>query len=120
MICLALLGLALVSCGAEKGADQEEATKTDAAAKPTTDKGEEKEPSETTLSPAEQQSAGIALGRVLNRQLGTGLSVSGTLDVPPESAVAVATPLGGFVQSTDLLQGTYVRKGAGAGHYPQP
>jgi cobalt-zinc-cadmium efflux system membrane fusion protein len=114
MICLALLSLALVSCGADKGADKEEA-KADATAKTATakgeEKGEEKEPTKATLSPAERQSAGIALGRVLNRPLGTGLSVSGTLDVPPESAVAVATPLGGFVQSTDLLQGTYVRKG---------
>lgn len=64
-----------------------------------------------TLSPAEQRAAGLQTGRVETRPLGTGLAVNGTLDVPPESAVSITAPLGGYVESTWLLQGSRVRKG---------
>jgi len=104
---LALLNLFLFGCGADKKEAAEATTET---SRPAAEASEE-EATETTLSPAEQQAAGLALGHLENRPLGTGLAVSGTLDVPPESAVAVAAPLGGFVESTALLQGTKVRKG---------
>lgn len=104
---LVLLNLFLFGCDADKKEAAEATTETSRPAAETS----EEEATETTLSPAEQQAAGLALGHLENRPLGTGLAVSGTLDVPPESAVAVAAPLGGFVESTALLQGTKVRKG---------
>lgn len=104
---LVLLNLTLFGCGADKPEGAEAATETSPAAA----KASEEEATETTLSAAEQQAAGLALGHLENRPLGTGLAVSGTLDVPPESAVAIAAPLGGFVESTALLQGTKVRQG---------
>ncbi|MBC8082899.1 MAG: efflux RND transporter periplasmic adaptor subunit, partial [Hymenobacter sp.] len=68
-------------------------------------------PDQVTLSPAEQRAAALKTGRVAARLMGTGLAVTGVLDVPPESAVSITAPLGGFVENTELLQGTRVRKG---------
>ncbi|KAA9325066.1 efflux RND transporter periplasmic adaptor subunit [Hymenobacter busanensis] len=64
-----------------------------------------------TLTPAEQQAAGLKTGRVQDRPMSSGLAVNGTLDAPPESSVSITAPLGGYVQSTELLQGTRVRQG---------
>lgn len=99
-----LLSLPLLNCGGPQP---------EAAALPATDEAAEAEaPADVVrLSAAEQQAAGLALGRLKNRPLGTGLAVSGVLDVPPESALAITAPLGGFVESTTLLQGTRVRRG---------
>ncbi|GAA3994927.1 efflux RND transporter periplasmic adaptor subunit [Hymenobacter fastidiosus] len=71
----------------------------------------ETDPDLVLLSVAEQQAGGLETGRVSSRPMGTGLAVTGTLDVPPESSVAITAPLGGFVENTQLLQGTRVRKG---------
>jgi cobalt-zinc-cadmium efflux system membrane fusion protein len=97
--------------------DKPETAVVDAAGRETvpTEEVEEAEGEEATdlviLSPAQQQVAGIQTGRLTNRPMGAGLAVTGTLDVPPESAVSITAPLGGFVENTELLQGTRVRKG---------
>ena len=101
-----LTALLLTACGS--GGKEKTAEKAEAA----TEKPEADAPADVVrLSAPEQQAAGLALGHLEERPLGTGLAVSGTLDVPPESALAVAAPLGGFVESTSLLQGSRVRKG---------
>lgn len=100
-----LLGLTLAGCTQHNEKEPAEATET-----PTSGEGEESS-DVVTLSPAEQQAAGIQTGRVQGRPMGAGLAVTGTLDVPPESAVSITAPLGGFVESTELLQGAHVRKG---------
>ncbi len=64
-----------------------------------------------TLTPEEQRYGGVRTGRIGIRALGQGLKVNGTLDVPPENLVAITAPLGGFVESTHLLQGMRVRRG---------
>jgi len=105
---VALASLLLTACGSGKGEKASE--KADA---PATEQPPESEEATDVvrLSAAEQQAAGLVLGHLESRPLGTGLAVSGTLDVPPESALAVAAPLGGFIESTSLLQGARVRKG---------
>jgi cobalt-zinc-cadmium efflux system membrane fusion protein len=114
---LALLGLTLVGCGTDKkeAATGEATTETSAVAtaegKPAPEGAEEAEPTETTLSPAEQRTAGIRLGKVQDRVLSGGLKVNGTLDAPPENAVTVSALLGGIVERTTLLQGSQVRAG---------
>jgi len=96
--------------------DKPETAVADAEGRETaTKEGEEAENEEATdlvtLSPAQQQVAGIQTGHLTNRPMGAGLAVTGTLDVPPESAVSITAPLGGFVENTELLQGTRVRQG---------
>lgn len=39
------------------------------------------------------------------------ITLQGKIDVPPSSLISVSFPLGGYLQSTDLLPGTPVKKG---------
>jgi len=107
-----LLSLTLAGCGSDSKSTadaDEKPAKAEAGESPA---GEAEEASDlVTLSPAEQQAGGLKTGRVSSRPMGAGLAVNGTLDVPPESAVSITAPLGGYVQSTELLQGSRVRKG---------
>ena len=83
-----LTALLLTACGS--GGEEKTAEKTEA----TPEKADTDAPADVVrLSAPEQQAAGLALGHLEERPLGTGLAVSGTLDVPPESALAVAAPL---------------------------
>jgi cobalt-zinc-cadmium efflux system membrane fusion protein len=63
------------------------------------------------LSDAQRAQAGIELGRMERRDLGTLLPVQGAIDVPPQNLVSVSAPLGGYLRSTDLLPGMEVQKG---------
>ena len=105
---LLLLGFSLAGCDSKT---KEAAPAEAEAAANETGGAAEADPELVTLSPAEQQAGGLKTGRVSARPMGTGLAVTGTLDVPPESSVAITAPLGGFVESTTLLQGTRVSKG---------
>lgn len=61
---------------------------------------------------AEQiKTAGIEVGNVEQKQISGTIKVNGVLDVPPQQLVSVSAPLGGFLKSTVLLQGSRVTKG---------
>lgn len=109
---LALLGLTLAGCGQEKmdTAVPEAAEATTKTSGDETAAGEENA-TETTLSAPEQQAAGIRLGRLEERVLSGTLKVNGTLDAPPENAVAVSALLGGIIERTTLQQGSQVKAG---------
>jgi membrane fusion protein, heavy metal efflux system len=64
-----------------------------------------------SLTNAQVASAGIELGKVEQRQISGTVKVNGMLDVPPQQLVSVSVPMGGFLKSTSLLQGTRVEKG---------
>ncbi|WP_026461312.1 efflux RND transporter periplasmic adaptor subunit [Adhaeribacter aquaticus] len=53
----------------------------------------------------------VELGNITSKNLSSVIAVNGLLDVPPQNLVSVSAPLGGFVKSTDLLQGMRVKKG---------
>ncbi|HNW97226.1 MAG TPA: efflux RND transporter periplasmic adaptor subunit [Bacteroidales bacterium] len=55
--------------------------------------------------------AGIELGNVEQKNIGSVLKLSGIINVPPQNLVTVSAPLGGYIKSTDLLQGSPVKKG---------
>ena len=63
------------------------------------------------LSKEQFKSAKIRLGQVEQRTIHGTIKANGMLDVPPQNLVTVSAPLGGFVKSTDLLQGMKVQKG---------
>jgi membrane fusion protein, heavy metal efflux system len=63
------------------------------------------------LTEAQSKTAGIALGKIENKQISGTVKVNGVLDVPPQQLVSISVPLGGFVKNTSLLQGSRVRKG---------
>lgn len=55
--------------------------------------------------------AGIELGKIEQRQINSTIKVNGMLDVPPQQMVSISVPMGGFLKSTNLLQGSHVAKG---------
>lgn len=61
---------------------------------------------------AEQyKTADIQMGVIEEKALSGTTKVNGMLDVPPQSLVSIAAPFGGFVKSTEMLQGLKVHKG---------
>lgn len=63
------------------------------------------------LSEAQYKTAAIALDKVAMKNLSASIQVSGMLDIPPQNLVSVSALMGGFIKSTDLLQGMKVHKG---------
>ena len=63
------------------------------------------------LTAAQMKTAGIELGKAERKQISGTIKVNGVLDVPPQQLVSVSVPMGGFLKSTPLLQGSAVRKG---------
>jgi len=53
----------------------------------------------------------IELGSVEERNISSSIKVNGMLDVPPQNLASISAPLGGFVKSTEFLQGMHVNKG---------
>ena len=63
------------------------------------------------LTDAQYQSAGIEYGKVEKRTISGTIAASGFLDTPPQSKISISVPMGGFVKSINLLQGSLVKKG---------
>lgn len=80
-----------------------------------TEKTETAAPEEATnivsLTTAQVETAGIELGKIEQRQISGTIKVNGMLDVPPQNMVSISVPMGGFLKSTTLLQGSRVEKG---------
>ncbi|MES2691015.1 MAG: efflux RND transporter periplasmic adaptor subunit [Bacteroidota bacterium] len=57
------------------------------------------------------ETSALELGTVEMRNISGTIQANGMLDVPPQSKVTIAAPMGGFVKGTELLQGTHVKKG---------
>jgi len=77
----------------------------------TTEKSSPKAINEVTLSDAQYKALTIEIGSVEKRDISGAIKVNGMLDVPPQNLVSISAPLGGFVKSTELLQGMHVNKG---------
>lgn len=63
------------------------------------------------LTATQYKMAEIELGKIEQKTLSNVLKVNGVMDVPPQNLVSVSAPLGGFVYSTELLQGMKIKKG---------
>lgn len=63
------------------------------------------------LTEEQMKIADVVLGSVENKQISGTIRVNGKLDVPPQQLVSISAPLGGFLKSTSLLQGSRVKKG---------
>ncbi len=97
---LAILFVALIvsSCGSKS----EEVNK---------EEHHEEEESIVELSPEQVKTINLKLGKIEMKDLSGAIKVNGMLDVPPQNLVSISAPLGGFVKSTELLQGMKVTKG---------
>ncbi len=65
-----------------------------------------------TLTASQIRSAGLETDTVEIKEIGSHLRVAGKVDVPPQNMVSVSFPLGGYLKSTNLLPGVYIRRGA--------
>ncbi len=82
--------------------------------KTTTEESSEEVATETTtakLSPAKIQNIGIQTGKIQMESFSTILKVSGKVDVPPQNLISVSVPLGGYLKSSHLIPGMFVKKG---------
>ncbi|NOS90987.1 MAG: efflux RND transporter periplasmic adaptor subunit [Cyclobacteriaceae bacterium] len=64
-----------------------------------------------TLSAEQFKLLDIKLGTPEKKIMSGVINANGMLDVPPQNMVTISAPLGGFVKSTDILQGMRVKKG---------
>jgi len=95
-----IIGLALtMSCGSK------------AAEEAVTEDHHEEEENTVEFTSAQYKTADIELGKVASKQISGTIRVNGLLDVPPQQMVSISVPLGGFLKTTSLLQGSRVKKG---------
>lgn len=69
------------------------------------------ESSVASLTEKQVQSIGITTGSLEQKTFSTILKVSGKVDVPPQNLISVSVPLGGYLKSSHLIPGMFVRKG---------
>lgn len=93
-----LLVLLAVSCGSKAEDGKDEAHHEDAG-------------NTVELTDEQCSVAGLTLGSLEQKALSGAIKVNGMLDVPPQNLISISTPMGGFLKSTELLQGLKVKKG---------
>lgn len=97
---LAVLTIAfsLTSCGNKKEETKEESHHDEVA-------------NSVELTDEQYKIVGVTLGKIEMKALSGAIKVNGMLDVPPQNLVSISAPMGGFLKSTELLQGLKVKKG---------
>jgi membrane fusion protein, heavy metal efflux system len=66
---------------------------------------------EVTLTESQLSNADMRIGPIEQKAISSLLTVNGKIDVPPTNMVSVCVPMGGYLQSTTLLEGMHIRKG---------
>lgn len=97
IIILFNISLLLAACGGGKKEEQKTEVQTAANI--------------VTLTDAQLKNAGVQTGKLEKQSISSLLKVNGKIDVPPQNMVSISVPLGGYLQSTKLLPGMYVKKG---------
>ena len=64
-----------------------------------------------SFSAGQYKTANIQLGSIEMKNLSGTIKVNGMLDVPPQNLVSISAPTSGYIKSTEMLQGMYVKKG---------
>lgn len=66
---------------------------------------------EIFLTEAQLKNANIKVASLEKQMVSSILRVNGMVDVPPQSHVKISAPMGGYLKSTKLMEGTYVKQG---------
>lgn len=103
-LCIGLL-LGLCACSRSTETSTEQAT----TASPTD--SVRQGPQTVAISPTQFRETGIQLGTPDTLTLGETIQATGKLEAPPDQWASVHAPMGGFVRSTRLVEGDFVRKG---------
>jgi cobalt-zinc-cadmium efflux system membrane fusion protein len=64
------------------------------------------------LTDAQLKNADLQIGTLIDTSMHKVLKVNGHMDVPPNNIVSVSIPYGGYVKKTNLIPGTFVKKGS--------
>lgn len=64
-----------------------------------------------TLSDEQYKNTGIQIGKLQSKAISSILKLNGKIDVPPQNMVSISVPLGGYLESTNLLPGIHINKG---------
>ena len=97
IIILLNISLLLTACGGSKKEEQKTETTT--------------AENIVTLTDAQFKNAGVQTGKLELQSISSILKVNGKIDVPPQNMASISVPLGGYLKSTKLLPGMYVKKG---------
>lgn len=101
ILALVIMAVIMVSCSDKKSATGE-----------TNTEEQQKEQINLVELTAEQAKIiKIRTGKMEMKDLSGAIKVNGMLDVPPQNLVTISAPMGGFVKSTELLQGMQIKKG---------
>nr|WP_199079644.1 efflux RND transporter periplasmic adaptor subunit [Pedobacter sp. ASV19] len=93
-----IVGALLLSACSEKKA--KEATKE-----------EPKQGNTVSLTADQLKNTPVTLAVLEEKPISSVVKVNGKIDVPPQNLVSVSAPLGGFLKSTRLLPGMFIKKG---------
>lgn len=64
------------------------------------------------MTEAQFKNAEIQTTNIAQKVISNTLKINGMIDVPPQNLVSISIPIGGFVKMpSEILQGTYIRKG---------
>lgn len=63
------------------------------------------------LTPAQRKNARLETGKPEQKIISTVLQVNGVMEAPPQNAISVSVPLGGYLKQTTLLPGMHLKKG---------
>ena len=63
------------------------------------------------LTTEQLKNTNIETGVLTQKDISSKLKLNGIIDVPPQNLFSVSVPLGGYLQSTHLLEGLKVKKG---------
>jgi cobalt-zinc-cadmium efflux system membrane fusion protein len=94
---LFILPILLSSCTPDKKIEAEQATE-----------GSE---NKVVLTTEQLKNTNIETGVLAQKDISAVLKLNGIIEVPPQNMIAVSVPLGGYLQSTHLLEGMKVKKG---------
>ncbi len=66
----------------------------------------------TAFNPQQEKLADIKTGKLENRLVSSVIACTGDIEVPPQGMASVSATLGGYLVATDMIPGTYVKKGS--------
>lgn len=91
-----LSALAFSSCSKEKVAEKKAVHTTE---------------NEVVLNDTQYKNAGIETGTLEGKELASGITVNGSIDIPPQSVASVSAPFGGYIKYTKWMPGEHIGKG---------
>lgn len=94
---LFILPILLSSCTPDKKIEAEQAT--------------EGSDNKVVLTTEQLKNTNIETGVLAQKDISAVLKLNGIIEVPPQNMITVSVPLGGYLQSTQLLEGMKVKKG---------